>query len=86
MRNVYLAISIFLVALAGCTSEESTAPAPLSAVGSDRDEHGCIGSAGYSWCPRTEECERPWELAERAGFANTPNEFTEHCGVTRYEK
>jgi hypothetical protein len=30
-------------------------------VGSDRDEHGCIGSAGYSWCDNLKECIRPWE-------------------------
>lgn len=31
-------------------------------VGGDRDEHGCIGSAGYQWCARLGECVRPWEL------------------------
>ncbi len=30
-------------------------------VGGDRDEHGCIGSAGYSWCEPKKECLRPWE-------------------------
>jgi len=30
-------------------------------VGGDRDEHGCIGSAGYSWCERKEKCLRIWE-------------------------
>ena len=29
--------------------------------GSDRDEHGCIGSAGYEWCEPKEKCIRPWE-------------------------
>ena len=28
--------------------------------GSDRDEHGCISSAGQSWCESTKECIRPW--------------------------
>ena len=27
---------------------ESTNDNPL--VGNDKDEHGCIGSAGYTWC------------------------------------
>ena len=30
-------------------------------VGSDRDEHGCIGSAGYSWCQAKEKCLRIFE-------------------------
>ncbi len=30
-------------------------------VGGDRDEHGCIGSAGYSWCALKNKCLRIWE-------------------------
>jgi hypothetical protein len=30
-------------------------------VGGDRDEHGCIGSAGYSWCEAKQKCLRIWE-------------------------
>ena len=30
-------------------------------VGNDRDEHGCIGSAGYSWCEEKRKCLRSWE-------------------------
>jgi len=30
-------------------------------VGCDRDEHGCIGSAGYSWCQEKQKCVRSWE-------------------------
>jgi len=29
--------------------------------GSDRDEHGCIPSAGYVWCEEKQKCLRPWE-------------------------
>jgi hypothetical protein len=29
--------------------------------GSDRDAHGCIPSAGYSWCEASQKCYRPWE-------------------------
>jgi hypothetical protein len=32
-------------------------------VGNDRDVHGCIGSAGYSWCELKGKCLRPWEEA-----------------------
>lgn len=32
-------------------------------VGSDRDEHNCIGSAGYTWCEIKNKCLRTWEEA-----------------------
>ena len=30
-------------------------------LGSERDIHGCIPSAGYRWCEVTQKCIRPWE-------------------------
>jgi len=30
-------------------------------VGNDKDIHGCIGSAGYSWCEVKNKCLRVWE-------------------------
>jgi putative hemolysin len=30
-------------------------------VGGDKDEHGCIHSAGYSWCEEKQKCLRIWE-------------------------
>ncbi len=30
-------------------------------LGGDRDTHGCIGSAGYSWCEAKNKCLRIWE-------------------------
>jgi uncharacterized lipoprotein YbaY len=47
--------------------------------GADRDEHGCIGSAGYSWCAKEEKCVRPWELAREKGFASTEEAFRAYC-------
>ncbi len=34
-------------------------------AGGDKDEHGCIGSAGYSWSEVRQECIRLFESAER---------------------
>lgn len=34
---------------------------PEVIVGGDKDEHGCIGSAGYSWCEEKQKCLRFWE-------------------------
>lgn len=36
------------------------APCP-QLVGNDSDEHGCKGSAGYSWCDAKQKCLRVWE-------------------------
>jgi len=30
-------------------------------VGNDKDAHGCIGSAGYTWCAVKNKCLRVWE-------------------------
>ncbi|NDV75302.1 hypothetical protein [Burkholderia cenocepacia] len=71
-------------ALSACATP-SSAPADTAAqaapprVGGDRDAHGCIGSAGYAWCERTQQCERPWELAKAQGFANSPQAYEQFC-------
>jgi putative lipoprotein len=59
------------------------APPPTSTTGADRDEHGCIGSAGYTWCAREGKCVRPWELAKEKGFASTEEAFRAYCSGTR---
>ena len=33
-------------------------------TGGDKDEHGCIGSAGYTWSSEVGACIRDWELDE----------------------
>ena len=58
------------IGFAGCTQP----PAPMddtnfqnepdqnqAIVGNDRDSHGCIPSAGYSWCEAKQKCLRSWE-------------------------
>lgn len=49
---------IFLTALtlvAGCSADNAPA------AGADRDAHGCIGSAGYTYSALKEKCVRLWE-------------------------
>jgi putative lipoprotein len=58
------------------------APPPPSTTGSDRDEHGCIGSAGYAWCAREGKCVRPWELATEKRFPSTEEAFRAYCSGT----
>ena len=56
-------------------------PCDVEHVGHGRDAHGCIGSAGYQWCKKTNQCERPWELAKKHGFANTRKAFDKFCNT-----
>jgi len=55
---------------------------PAGRPGSERDTHGCIGSAGYSWCARENKCVRPWELAKEKGFSSTEDAFRAYCSAT----
>ncbi|MBN2459286.1 DUF333 domain-containing protein [Candidatus Woesearchaeota archaeon] len=49
---------VAMIAIIGCTYQ----PGPI--VGNDKDEHGCIESAGYSWDADIGACTRSWELDE----------------------
>ncbi|MEM4272234.1 MAG: hypothetical protein QXH30_01475 [Candidatus Bilamarchaeaceae archaeon] len=64
----YLLIGIIfgMLLLAGCGQTQTQEQAQEQQgngqiVGGDRDEHGCIPSAGYSWCETKRKCYRPWE-------------------------
>ncbi|WP_336684077.1 hypothetical protein [Stenotrophomonas maltophilia] len=76
-----------LLVLTACANQHDAAAradaAPTSSaipkVGGDRDAHGCIGSAGYQWCEHSQRCERPWELAQAQGLANTAEAIAAYC-------
>lgn len=70
----YALLMLLPFALAACNPAE-----PDRKVGDDADAHGCRASAGYSWCAKTKQCERPWELAKANGFANTSEAFEQFC-------
>ncbi len=72
-----LAVLVFLGA--GCKYGNETKPdidqSPGNIVGADRDAHGCIGSAGYSWCEEKQKCLRSWEETCEGDTGNTA------CGI-----
>jgi hypothetical protein len=49
----------------GCEGDKTklttVTPKDNTLVGNDKDEHGCIPSAGYSWCEGKQKCLRVWE-------------------------
>lgn len=53
-------------------------PIPGNIVGGDKDEHGCIGSAGYSWCQEKQKCLRVWEET-CGGNSGSSNCALENC-------
>ena len=67
MMSVCLACAGAL--LAGCgNSREKNAAAETEKteiVGDDKDEHGCIASAGYTWSEAQKDCIRLWEKGVR---------------------
>ena len=85
MKNVSIiaiapCVLALCVLLVGCAGQMPAAPDEARLVGSDRDKHGSIGPAGYSWCAKTRQCELPWLLAELVGLSNTSKNFAEYCG------
>lgn len=61
MKYVYTLLAGMLVAIAAGCSGSSLG----KLVGGDRDEHGCQGSAGYTWSYARHDCVRLWEVGER---------------------
>ena len=67
MRTKIIGIAALLAAIvlsgASCSMAVSRQQTnqPPQLVGNDRDAHGCIPSAGYSWCEVKQKCLRPWE-------------------------
>lgn len=49
-------------------------------VGGDRDDHGCIASAGYSWCAPRSACERSFETFCASA---TPKTATFKCSASK---
>lgn len=76
MKNSIAILSVITAFAAGALAvyiyQNRLSPAPVQKLpdaasvndrplGADRDEHGCIGSAGYQWCQVKQKCLRTWE-------------------------
>ena len=68
--------TVLLITSAAACTQPTRAPVSF---GADQDDHGCRASAGYAWCTRTQQCERPWELAQRERIENTKAAFDAFC-------
>lgn len=68
----------FICLTAGCQqkrqqSTSTEAQDTLVQVGNDRDEHGCIASAGYVWSEVRKDCIRPFEEGVRMESTDQEN-------------
>lgn len=64
MKNKVLILGVLAVLAAGWIWYFVYGPGRSPALlGGDKDEHGCTGSAGYSWCEPKQACARPWETS-----------------------
>lgn len=73
-----LKYSLFLL-FATITACSSIEPEP---VGSDRDEYGCLPSAGYLWCERSQTCERSWETTDATKIEDPEVKVQADCEVS----
>ena len=80
MKKPLFFLLVFAAVLVGCGPDSSAKPENGNLVGADRDEHGCIGSAGYQWCAKLGECVRPWELEKDAATAKA-GDFAAYCDL-----
>jgi hypothetical protein len=55
-----LATGIFIYKQ-GLVPKSEPKPGPENSVGKDTDEHGCLITAGYSWCEAKQKCLIIWE-------------------------
>ena len=87
MKKILLILIItVLITLAACTVPINKTQKTINdtkeqdnLVGNDRDEHGCIGSAGYVWCEEKEQCIRPWEENCTINTENTNSSLQIKC-------
>lgn len=68
-RSFYLMCVCFLLVSCGGSREKKVeaedSAEKTAVVGNDKDEHGCITSAGYTWCEVQRDCIRLWEKGIR---------------------
>jgi len=52
-RDILFSIILMCVLAVGCSLEKP--------IGGETDEHGCLSTAGYTWCESKQKCLRTWE-------------------------
>lgn len=58
---VLLTVGVAGYSLGAKNLENKTSLTTTSLIGGDKDEHGCLIGAGYTWCEEKNKCLRTWE-------------------------
>ncbi|MFA5392390.1 MAG: hypothetical protein WC306_01700 [Candidatus Paceibacterota bacterium] len=58
---IVIVLIIALLSAGGITGYVFIKNKPPKIIGGDTDSHGCLISAGYSWCEAKQKCLRTWE-------------------------
>ncbi len=66
----------------GPNCEFAECPSP-KIIGGEKDAHGCLIAAGYSWCEQKQKCLRTWE--ERCADTDVLINTTDQNGTDGYE-
>ena len=61
-----------LAACGSSTKQRSETKETVKLVGNDKDDHGCIGSAGYQWSELLQDCIRPFEKGIQMSSSTDP--------------
>ncbi|MFC1754532.1 hypothetical protein ACFL96_14245 [Thermoproteota archaeon] len=84
-RTIFAITILMLLVLAGCGPEICLGPCEKKPIGGERDEHGCLGPAGYSWNETVGACVREWELdteSKRDAARIAAETFEDSYGLT----
>jgi hypothetical protein len=79
--TTYPILILSLLTMIACTNQsvQQTKKPELAArilTGNDRDSHGCIGSAGYTWSELRQECVRIFEIGSPFSAYGTNKDTT----------
>lgn len=69
-KLTFILLSIlFTSTLLGCNPQPTNTEEDPQVIGGERDEHGCLGPAGYTWSEEAQACLREWEIEMDGGKA-----------------
>ena len=61
MNALALILTVLAVIVVQAAPTQHVMKDKPGAIGGQRDKHGCLVAAGYTWCQPLKQCIRPWE-------------------------
>lgn len=79
---IIILVIVALGALLFVLSDTTNAPSTEESIGGNQDDHGCLTSAGYSWCEDKQKCLRVFEEFCADESNKLASDIEENSGVT----